>query len=184
MDNGESSYRRFLAGDDQGMVELIRDYKDGLLLYLNIYTNNLCLAEDCVQDTFIKLAVKKPRFHGNSSFKTWLYAIGRNIVIDQLRRMARHGETVLDEALNSGAKSDLEQNYLIEEQKIELYRATLKLKKEYQQVLYLTYFEDCSNEDAARIMRKTKRQVENLLYNARKSLKSILTKEGFLYEKL
>lgn len=34
MDNGAGSYRRFLAGNDTGMVELIRDYKDGLLLYL------------------------------------------------------------------------------------------------------------------------------------------------------
>ena len=31
MDNGADSYRRFLDGDDSGMVELVRDYKDGLL---------------------------------------------------------------------------------------------------------------------------------------------------------
>ena len=30
MDNGASSYRRFLEGDDNGIVEIIRDYKDGL----------------------------------------------------------------------------------------------------------------------------------------------------------
>lgn len=35
MDNGASSYRRFLDGDDEGIVELIKDYKDGLTLYLN-----------------------------------------------------------------------------------------------------------------------------------------------------
>ena len=65
MDNGASSYRRFLDGDDSGMVELVRDYKDGLLLYLNSYINNLSIAEDCVQDTFIKLAIKKPKFRGD-----------------------------------------------------------------------------------------------------------------------
>ena len=32
MDNGASSYRRFLEGDDNGIVEIIRDYKDGLML--------------------------------------------------------------------------------------------------------------------------------------------------------
>ena len=78
MDNGASSYRRFLDGDDSGMVELVRDYKDGLLLYLNSYINNLSIAEDCVQDTFIKLAIKKPKFRGDCSFKTWLYTIGRS----------------------------------------------------------------------------------------------------------
>ena len=44
MDNGASSYRRFLDGDDSGMVELVRDYKDGLLLYLNSYINFVATA--------------------------------------------------------------------------------------------------------------------------------------------
>ena len=35
MDNGASSYRRFLDGDDKGLVDIIRDYKDGLILFLN-----------------------------------------------------------------------------------------------------------------------------------------------------
>ena len=34
MDNGTNSYRRYLSGDDTGMVEIIRDYKDGLILFL------------------------------------------------------------------------------------------------------------------------------------------------------
>ncbi|MDE6657892.1 MAG: RNA polymerase subunit sigma-24, partial [Oscillospiraceae bacterium] len=59
-----------------------------------------------------------------------------------------------------------------------------KLKSEYQQVLYLSYFEDFSNAETAKIMHKTKRQIENLLYNARKSLKLELEKDGFHYEKL
>lgn len=29
MDNGASSYRRFLDGDDKGLSELVIDYKDG-----------------------------------------------------------------------------------------------------------------------------------------------------------
>ena len=37
MDNGASSYRRFLEGDDNGIVEIIRDYKDGLIFFLNRY---------------------------------------------------------------------------------------------------------------------------------------------------
>ena len=182
MDNGESSYRRFLAGDDTGMVELIRDYKDGMLLYLNSFTNNLHLAEDCVQDTFLKLAVRKPKFHGRSSFKTWLYAIGRNVTIDALRRSRQH--IPLDACAELADQSDIEQVYLKEEQRILLHRAIRELKSDYQQVLYLTYFENFSNAETAKIMHKTRKQIENLLYNARKSLKSELEREGFCYEEL
>ena len=182
MDNGESSYRRFLAGDDDGMTALIRDYKDGLQLYLNSFTHNLHLAEDCVQDTFVKLAIKKPKFQGRSTFKTWLYAIGRNVAIDALRRARQH--IPLDECAELADRTDIEQNYLKEEQKIQLHRAIRELKSDYQQVLYLTYFENFSNDETAQIMHKTRRQIQNLLHNARKSLKSELEKEGFRYEEL
>ena len=45
MDNGAESYRRFLQGDDKAFVEIIRDYKDGLILYLNGFVNNILTAE-------------------------------------------------------------------------------------------------------------------------------------------
>lgn len=184
MDNGAESYRRFLDGDDSGMAELIKSYMDGLMLYINSYTQNLGLAEDIVQDTFIKLAIKKPKFRGECSFKTWLYTIGRNVAINQLKKASRRNYTVLDECDNIAAETNLERDYLIEEQKIQLHRSIHKLKAEYQQVLYLFYFEDFNYADIAKIMKKSKKQVENLLYNARKILKSELEKEGFIYEKL
>ena len=113
MDNGASSYRRYLEGDDSGMEALVRDYKDGLMLYLNSYLKNLSIAEDCVQDTFIKLAVKKPKFRGKSSFKTWLYTIGRNTAISYMRKRA-NTETVSGEWDSLSAETDLEREYLRE----------------------------------------------------------------------
>ncbi|MBQ7596856.1 MAG: RNA polymerase sigma factor, partial [Clostridia bacterium] len=86
MDNGASSYRRFLAGDDDGLAEIIRDYRDGLIFYLNGFVNNIHSAEDMAEDVFVKIAVKKPHFKGTSSFKTWLYAIGRNEAYGAARR--------------------------------------------------------------------------------------------------
>lgn len=43
MDNGAEFYRRFLDGDDSGIVDIIRDYKNGLVMYLNGITGNLSL---------------------------------------------------------------------------------------------------------------------------------------------
>lgn len=52
MDNGAGSYRRFLDGDDDGIVEIVRDYKDGLIFYINSYVNNIHIAEELTEDTF------------------------------------------------------------------------------------------------------------------------------------
>ena len=79
-------------------------------------------------------------------------------------------------------EEDIERQYLKEEQKIELHRAMRRLKPEYAQVLYLMYFEEFDTAEIARIMKKSKRQIGDLLYRAKKTLKSELEKEGFVYE--
>ena len=185
MDNGASSYRRYLDGDDKGIVEIIRDYKDGLILYINGYVNNIFVAEDLAEDTFFKLAAKKPRFNGKSSFKTWLFAVARNIAVDYLRHNSKNtSDSIENYADFLAAEYDVEKEYLIKEQKITLHRTMRKLKAEYFLVLYLTFFEGFSNAETAKIMKKSKRQIENLVYRAKISLKSELEKEGFEYEEL
>ena len=44
------------------------------------------------------------------------------------------------------------------------------------------FFEDFSNTEAAVIMKKSERQIRNLLYRAKESLRNTLEKEGFRYE--
>lgn len=185
MDTGASSYLRYLNGDDTGLTEIIRDYKDGLTLYINGYVDNIFTAEDLMEDTFFKLATKKPRFSSKSSFKTWLYAIARNIAWDYLRKNSKVASTPIDDLSNYIAEEmNVEREYLIKEQKIILHRIMRELKAEYFQVLYLVYFEGFTNEEIAKIMKKNKRQIENLIYRAKGTLKSELEKEGFEYEKL
>ena len=185
MDNGASSYRRFLEGDDSGLAELVRDYKDGLTLYLNGFVQNIHLAEDLMEDTFFKLMVKKPRFREKDSFKTWLYTIGRNVALDYLRRNAK--QTVLspqEMALCKAEEYDLERAYLTEERKIILHRAMDRLHPEYRQILWLIYFEDFSCKQAAAVMKKKVHTVEVLVSRARKALSEELRKEGYTREDL
>ena len=182
MDNGASSYRRFLDGDDDGFVEIVRDYKDGLILFLDSYVKNLSIAEDLAEDSFVKLGTKKPHFSNKSSFKTWLYAIGRNVAVDYLRKESKHIEVPIDECVDLADRQTIENAYLQEENKIVIHQALGKLKSEYRQVLWLTYFEDLSNKETAKIMRKSVHNIETLIYRARQSLKSELIKEGFTYE--
>ena len=185
MDNGASSYRRFLEGDDDGIVQIIKDHKDGLMLYLNSFVQNIHLAEDLTEDTFVKLIARRPRFSGKSTFKTWLYSIGRNVALDSLRRNAKAATVSAEEAMVLIADEvDVARNYLQTERKLQVHEAMKQLNKEYRQVLVLTFFEGFKNEQVASIMGKSKKQIENLVYRAKLSLKSELEKEGFVYEDL
>ena len=70
----------------------------------------------------------------------------------------------------------------MEERKGTVLNAMKKLRPEYRQVLWLVYFEDLSNGETSAVMKKSPRQIRNLLYRAKQSLKVELEKEGFTYE--
>ena len=186
MDNGASSYRRFREdGDESGLVEIIRDYKDGLILYLNSFVGNIHTAEELAEDTFVLLGIKKPKDKGKGSFKTWLYTIGRNVAIDYLRQNSKRINVSIDDCPELvSEEQNLELSFIKEERKITVHRALGKLKSEYRQVLWLVYFENFNIKQVAAVMKKSAHNIETLVYRARKALKSQLELEGFVYEEL
>lgn len=182
MGSDAERYRRFLDGDDNGLAELIDIYNKGLSLYLNSIVDNICEAEEVMQETFVKIAIKKPKFNGKYEFKTWLYTIARNCAYDYLRHRSKFADVSIDECFYLTDETDIEKKYLVEEQRIELHKAMRRIKPDYSQVLYLMYFEDFKTEDISRIMHKSKSQIKDLIYRAKKSLKSELERAGFIYE--
>ena len=183
MDNGESSYRRFcFEKDESGLVEIIRDYKDGLIFFLRSFVGNILIAEELAEDTFVLLGTKKPKDKGYGSFKTWLYTIGRNIAIDYLRKNKRNNDICLDDTAELiASEEDLECSYIRLEQNIIIHRALNKLKPEYQQVIWLIYFEEMTDRECSVIMKKSVHNIDTLVYRARKALAKELEREGFDY---
>ena len=186
MDSGCESYRRFCEeGDHEALAQMIREYRDGLIFYLNSLVGDFGAAEELAEDTFVLLGTKKPKDKGTASFKTWLYTIGRNIAINHLRRRARHHEISIHDCPELTAEEEtLESRVIQEERRIAVHRALKQLKPEYHQVLWLVYFEDFSNKEVAAVLKTSVHNAETLVYRARKALKAQLEKEGFIYEKL
>jgi len=182
MDNGESSYRRFLAGDNEGMRKIVCEYRTGLMLYLNSFVQNIHTAEELTEDTFFELMTKRPKFSGKSSFKTWLYAIGRNTTAKYLRKHKKLSVVPLESQEYLADAKNVESDHIKAEQKRKVHQALHRLKLEYRQVLYLVHLEGFSNGEAAIIMKKSDRQIKALLYNAKKALRSELERSGFEYE--
>jgi len=180
-DSGAQNYARFLAGDDDGLVDIIRDYQDGLILFLNRYTENLSAAEELAEETFFRLVTRRPLFAPRCSFKTWLYTIGRNTAISYLRR-ARKSVPPEQADMAADAAAYPERVYLKKEEQQMLYRALGRIRADYGRVLYLKYFEELTNPQIARIMGKSRRQVENLSYQAKRALQAELSKEDFDYD--
>ena len=107
------------------------------------------------------------------------------MAIDYLRHQSKIDQIPLDYAQNLiKDEHDLEKEYLVEERKMAVHMALKKLHPEYRQVLWLIYFDGFSSAEAGLVMKKTPRQMKNLVYRAKSALKSELDKEGFVYEEL
>ena len=59
MDNGASSYRRFLDGDESAFDEIMNELFDNLVFFINGYVNDFYAAEDIAINTFSDLIVHR-----------------------------------------------------------------------------------------------------------------------------
>lgn len=180
MDSKAEAYRRFLDGDDDALVEIIRENSEALFRFLTVIVRDETVAQELMEDTFVRLYVKKPRYSGKSQFRTWLFGIGRNVAREHLRRMSKAAHAPLEDALSLSDGADRPETALFEKERQQtVLRLLDQLKPEYRMVLYLTYFEDLSNKETAAVMHRTVGSVEVLLHRARTALKQKLTEEGF-----
>ena len=182
MDNGESSYRRFLDGDDNAFGEIVTVYKDNLIFFINRYVNNLAVAEELAQDVFVELLMHKRRYNFKTPLKTYIFTIGRNLAVSYIRKCSRRPECAYEFIENGQDTALLEDEFIKKEQQRELHEALGRIADDYSTALHLIYFEGMSYEQVGKVMKKNKKQVENIVYRAKKALKKEMEKEMSLDE--
>ena len=181
MDNGAGSYRRYLDGDESAFDEILALYRDPLTFFISRYVHDFDAAEDLAIDTFMYLLVHRHRYNFKTPLKTYLFMIGRSRALDYLRHRNKFQMVELqDAAAELPVYLSAEEVYLRDEERRMVWKAMEQLPEEMQTVLFLVYFEDLSYEDTARVMKKNRKQVSNLLYRAKDKLRTILGKDGVL----
>ncbi len=138
------------AGSRSAFTELVRRHQRGLLRIVLRLTRELPLAEDIVQETFIKAYEKMDMFEGRSSFKSWLYQVGLNTAKNRFR--SRPPEEFSTDILQGGVAASSESD-LVKGDVARSLRAQVDLLPERQRVaITLRVFEDLSFKEIAQIM--------------------------------
>lgn len=179
MQSSIDAYRRFLAGDDDAIEPIVREYNRPLIGYLTRILRNESDAEDLAADTFLTLFLKKPRFREESSFKTFLFRIAHHKAVDYLRKKSRREEdlTEEDETLPD-PREEPGAEMLLSERREAVRKAIRSLHGDYGALLYLEYFEELPDDAICRVMGKSKKQLGNLRYRAKAALREALRREG------
>ena len=175
MDNGASSYRRFLDGDGNAFDEIMNELFRSLVFFVDRYVHNTYAAEDIAIDVFSDLIVHPHRFNFKVKLKTYLFMLGRSRALDYIRHNKVLELVELSEADGiSNSDKSLEEIVLGNERKRIVNAAIRKLPADMGIVIHLIYFEEMTYEEAAKVMKKSRKQVDNLLYRAKKELRIIL----------
>ena len=177
MDNGASSYRRFLDGDEGAFDEIMEALFDSLVFFIDRYVQDIHAAEDIAIDVFSDLVVNRQRYNFKVTLKTYLYMLGRSRALNYIRRRKILTFVELEEV---GEEACPEEPLLADARRRAVSAALSRLPKAMREVVQLVYFEELSYEEAAKVMKKNRKQVDNLLYRAKKELRVILGKDGEL----
>ena len=181
MDNGACSYRRFLDGDESAFDEIVKDLFDGLVFFINRYVHDIHAAEDIAIDAFSDLVVNPHRYNFKVTLKTYLFMLGRSRALNYIKHRKVIDFVELTEAEKTSSEQEtLEEIVLADERKRVVNNALNSLPDDMRVVIHLIYFEDLSYDEAAKVMKKNRKQVDNLLYRAKKELRIILGKDGEL----
>lgn len=180
MDNGESAYRRFLDGDENAFSQVMEIYKNNLIFFINRYVHNLSVAEEISEDVFVELLIHKRRYNFKTSLKTYIFTIARNKTVSYLRKASRKKEYSYEFIETESDGTSLEDEFIKKDQMRILHSALDRLNEDYRTALHLIYFEDMSYEQAAAVMKKNKKQIENLVYRGKIALRKEFEKEAKL----
>jgi RNA polymerase sigma-70 factor (ECF subfamily) len=85
----EELIKDFQNGNINSYNHLVFRYKDRLFNYIYQFVHDIDLAEDLLQDTFLKLYTHKNSYKEIAKFSTWIYTIAGNFAKTELRKFKR-----------------------------------------------------------------------------------------------
>ena len=95
----------YQAGDVRAFERLVARYEKPVWNFLRRFTRDGAAAEDLLQDVFLRVVKSAGEWKRTAKFSTWLFAIARNLCIDQSRRAVHRQASSLDGPLKAGADS-------------------------------------------------------------------------------
>ena len=176
MQKDEDLYRQYLSGEEEGLDRLMQKYGNSLTLYINGYLHDLHEAEDLMIDVFSYLFTKRPHIR-DGGLKAYIYKAARHMALRHKSRR-RYSFSMDDLVEEPEGKILVEEVVRTKERNQILHLCMRELNPAYREALYLIYFEGMSYLQTAVIMGKTVKQITNIVYRGKASLRVLLEREG------
>ena len=161
---------------EQYLERLMQEYGDSIFRMCYLYLKDYHLAEDAVQETFIKAMKSYDSFAHKSSEKTWLIRIAINTCKNIMRNrwfqiIQNNLENHIEKIGDNPIEEMLEKNSVSE--------AIMRLNANDRQIILLYYYQNLTVREIAKIIGKSENATIQRLNRARIRLKGNLVEVGY-----
>ena len=137
---------------------------------------NDMLAEDALQEIFLKIFLNLGKFGHQSKFSTWVYSVSYNYCIDQIRRQKKDRELFADNDTDIekyDLRDEIDDTQMLE-MNVQHLEATLKYLSDDDRILLLMkYQDDMSVKDICLVLDKSESAIKMRLKRAKHRAKEI-----------
>lgn len=165
--------------DESIFHQLYEKYHHDVFKFLIYLTRDRVQAEDLVHEVYVRVLKAYPKFKGESTEKTWLFAIAKNVAIDHFRKQSvrsQRNDAYFDwETTEIVSQRPLPDDFIVQnEQMQELLQALDTCTEDQLFVIHLRYLQDLSIAETAKILGWTESKVKTTQHRAIKALKKKL----------
>ena len=174
--------RKAQHGDPEAFEQLITPLEQLIWRICWHYTGNRESAEDCGQETMIRIWRSLDSYRGDCALESWVYRIAANCCMDYLRKKKRDKSVSMEPMQEQGfdpadpSPGTEEQVVAADEQK-RLREAITLLPEDQREALIMTQLEKVPYEEAAKLLGVSEGTIKSRVNRAKARLKEILSGE-------
>lgn len=157
----EQIFARYIEGDKTAFDELVERYYKQIYRFLVRFTGRPHLAEDLIQDVFVKVYRSASTFDSSKKFRPWLYSIAANRARDALRSAGRSEKQIFiqknagdDEQMSlehllPGSPSSPDMQMIAQETSEKVKAALQEMPDNLREILILAYYDQMPYKEIA-----------------------------------
>lgn len=157
----------------QDMEQMYNEYFNTVYKYLLCLTHDAGVSEELTQETFCKALEKIHTFRGESKVSVWLCSIAKHLLINEQNKRKKVIETTNEFLENIEDSKEIENNTILKDEKMNLYKKIQKLDNNSKEVVLLRITGELSFKEIGDILGKTENWTRVTFYRAKKKLEEV-----------
>lgn len=158
-------------GNEFALEQLSRLVSARMLSIALTIVRNRTVAEEVVQDSFLRIVYNANLFKPNTNGYAWICKITQNVALTALRREKRHRTDNIDDFWNIASDDDV---FEASSSRVLLKQAMSILTEYERQVIYQKYFMDFTVRDIAKSLGKSRSSVQRAVTSAEEKLQNYI----------